>query len=281
MIIKQIASNLFERKYKTNRLFLNTHLIEKFADNLVHLLYPQRNKIEFCDKSDLEIHLLKVHNQLQNIINNLKLCDKGYDRDEVCNNFFLKLEEIEEKLDRDAKSIHMGDPASLCVEDVILCYPGFYAIAIYRVAHEFYKMNVPLLPRLLGEYAHQRTGIEIHPGAKIGENFCVDHGTGVVIGETTEIGDNVKIYQGVTLGALSVEKGLAGKKRHPTIENGAVIYSNATILGGKTVVGENSIIGGNVWLTESVPSNSLVYHKSEVHMKKNKIPEKPDSSSSS
>ena len=128
-------------------------------------------------------------------------------------------------------------------------------------------MNIPSLPRLLSEYAHQKTGIEIHPGATIGSHFFIDHGTGTVIGETTEIGNNVKLYQGVTLGALSVEKNLSGRKRHPTIEDNCVIYSNATILGGKTVIGKNSIIGGNVWLTESVPPGSLVYHKSEVQLK--------------
>ena len=128
-------------------------------------------------------------------------------------------------------------------------------------------MNIPSLPRLLSEYAHQKTGIDINPGAKIGSRFFIDHGTGIVIGETTEIGNNVKIYQGVTLGALSVDKVLTGHKRHPTIEDNCIVYSNATILGGKTVVGKNSIIGGNVWLTESVPPGSLVYHKSEVQLK--------------
>jgi serine O-acetyltransferase len=132
------------------------------------------------------------------------------------------------------------------------------------MAHALYEMKVPLVPRIFSEYAHRETGIDIHPGAKIGKSFCIDHGTGIVIGETTEIYDNVKIYQGVTLGALSVDKHLAKKKRHPTIEDSVVVYSNATILGGDTVIGRNSVVGGNVWLTASVAPNSTVYHKSEV-----------------
>ena len=157
--------------------------------------------------------------------------------------------------------------AAESVDEVISAYPGFRAIAIYRIAHEFYRMGVPLFPRILTESAHQRTGIDIHPGATIGRSFFIDHGTGIVVGETTTIGDSVKIYQGVTLGALSVDKTLASSKRHPTIEDNVVIYSNATILGGTTVIGHDSVIGGNVWLTESVPPYSVVYHKSEVHVR--------------
>ena len=146
-------------------------------------------------------------------------------------------------------------------------YPGFYAIAVYRVAHQLFQMGVPLLPRMLTEYAHNRTGIDIHPGAQIGKSFFIDHGTGVVVGETTVIGDNVKIYQGVTLGATHVAKSMAQKKRHPTIENNVVIYANATILGGYTVVGHDSVIGGNVWLTSSVEAHSLVYHQHQTEVR--------------
>src|SRR5690606_15379486 len=144
------------------------------------------------------------------------------------------------------------------VDEVILAYPGFLAIAIYRIAHVLYRAEVPLLPRLLTEYAHRETGIDIHAGARIGASFSIDHGTGVVIGETTVIGDRVRIFQGVTLGALSVNKELASTKRHPTIHDDVVIYANATILGGRTEVGARSIIGGNVWLTHSVPPESVV-----------------------
>jgi serine O-acetyltransferase len=161
-------------------------------------------------------------------------------------------------------AIYTNDPAAASIEEVYLAYPGFFAIAVYRMAREFFKLRLPLIPRLMTEYAHQLTGIDIHPGAHIGNSFFIDHGTGVVIGETAEIHDNVRMYQGVTLGALKVEKQLKNKKRHPTIEKNVVIYANASILGGETVIGENSIIGGNTWLTESVSKNSIVINTSEV-----------------
>ncbi len=183
-----------------------------------------------------------------------------------------RLPYLYETLISDAKAIYDGDPAAESVEEVIISYPGFYAITIYRIAHEFYNLKVPILPRLFTEYAHKETGIDIHPGAQIGEAFCIDHGTGIVIGETSVIGRHVKIYQGVTLGALSVTKEKAGTKRHPTICNNVTIYAGSTILGGKTVVGEHSVIGGNVWLTESTEPYSVVLNKSEVYVK-NKNPE--------
>jgi serine O-acetyltransferase len=184
--------------------------------------------------------------------------------DEITQRFMSSLPENHKKLWLDAEAINSGDPASESIDEVILAYPGFTAIAIYRFAHEFYMMKVPIFPRLLTEYAHQITGIDIHPGAHIGKSFAIDHGTGIVIGESTIIGDNVKIYQGVTLGALSVDKKLAKSKRHPTIENDVVIYAQAVILGGDTVIGHHSIIGGNVWLTESVPPYSFVYQESKA-----------------
>jgi serine O-acetyltransferase len=157
-----------------------------------------------------------------------------------------------------------GDPAAKSSEEVILAYPGVEAIVVHRLAHVLYKESVPLIPRMMSELIHRKTGIDIHPGATIGRRFYIDHGTGIVIGETTRIGDGVKLYQGVTLGALTVEKSLADKKRHPTIENGVVIYAGATILGGNTVVGHDSIVAGNAFLTQSVPPNSVVTRKSEV-----------------
>ena len=165
---------------------------------------------------------------------------------------------------RDATAIYLNDPAARSIEEVYLAYPGFYAIAVYRMAREFYKLEMPLIPRLMTEYAHQLTGIDIHPGAQIGNSFFIDHGTGVVIGETSEIHDNVKMYQGVTLGALTVKKHMQNQKRHPTIESNVVIYANACILGGKTVIGENSIVGGNTWLTKSLPKNSTILHRPEI-----------------
>jgi serine O-acetyltransferase len=168
--------------------------------------------------------------------------------------------EIRRRVNRDVHAAFRGDPAARSQEEVILSYPGVEAILIHRIAHELWVRDVAMIPRMMSEYIHGVTGIDIHPGAVIGDSFFIDHGTGVVVGETAVIGDNVKLYQGVTLGALSVQKELANKKRHPTIGDEVTIYAGATILGGKTVVGRGSIIGGNVWLTESVPPNSRIYH---------------------
>ncbi|MCK0069362.1 MULTISPECIES: serine O-acetyltransferase EpsC [Kordiimonas] len=175
--------------------------------------------------------------------------------------FLADLPGIADDCHRDAKALVEGDPAAQSVEEVILSYPGFFAVVAYRIAHKLYRRDVPLLPRMLTEYAHHQTGIDIHPGAQIGKSFFIDHGTGVVVGETAVIGDNVKIYQGVTLGALRVDRDQRLKKRHPTIEDNVVIYAGATILGGETIVGQNSVIGGNVWITRSVPAWSRVMFK--------------------
>lgn len=170
--------------------------------------------------------------------------------------------EMRKVLASDVRAAYDGDPAAKSHDEIIFSYPGLYAISVYRVAHKLFQLKVPLLPRIMTEHAHSVTGIDIHPGATIDESFVIDHGTGVVIGETTEIGRNVRIYQGVTLGALSLPKDagerLRGKKRHPTIEDDVIIYSGATILGGDTVIGARSVIGGNVWLTESVPPDTRV-----------------------
>jgi serine O-acetyltransferase len=170
--------------------------------------------------------------------------------------------EIRQTLASDVRAAYEGDPAAKSHDEIIFSYPGLYAISVYRVAHKLFELGVPMLPRILTEHAHSTTGIDIHPGAFIGDRFVIDHGTGVVIGETTRIGNNVRIYQGVTLGALSLPKDagekLRGKKRHPTIEDDVIIYSGATILGGDTVIGARSVVGGNVWLTESIPSDTTV-----------------------
>ncbi|WP_224482777.1 serine O-acetyltransferase EpsC [Robertkochia aurantiaca] len=170
-------------------------------------------------------------------------------------------------LNQDAHAIYRNDPAANSVEEVYMSYPGFCAIAMYRLAHELYLYGFPLVPRLMTEYAHKLTGVDINPGAKIGKSFFIDHATGVVIGETAVIKDEVRLYQGVTLGALYVEKELKNTKRHPTLENNVTVYANATILGGETVVGANSIIGGNVWLTSSVAANSIVTHTPDIKIK--------------
>ncbi|MBY0491932.1 MAG: serine O-acetyltransferase [Gemmatimonadaceae bacterium] len=183
---------------------------------------------------------------------------------DVVATFLGTLPAVRDALLLDAQAITSGDPAAGSLDEVIIAYPGFLATAIHRVSHELYKLQVPLFPRVLSEWAHRETGIDIHPGAEIGAGFAIDHGTGVVIGETSTIGDRVRIYQGVTLGALAVSKKLANRKRHPTIGDDVVIYANATILGGNTVVGDGSVIGGNVWLTTSVPPRSVVQFQSTV-----------------
>ena len=177
----------------------------------------------------------------------------------VAGSFFNELPEIRRILSLDMQACFKGDPAARSFEEVILSYPGFQAITVHRLANFFWKAHVPIIPRMMSEQIHGKTGIDIHPGAEIGESFFIDHGSGLVIGETTVIGKNVKLYQGVTLGALSVKKEAADKKRHPTIEDDVTIYSNATILGGNTVIGTGCIIGGNVWITESVPPHTKVY----------------------
>ncbi len=179
----------------------------------------------------------------------------------ICNDFFQKLPDIQEMLQKDVVAGFAGDPAAQSKEELIFCYPGFYAISVFRIAHELYLHKVPLIPRIMTEHAHSKTGIDINAGATIGEYFFIDHGTGVVIGETCVIGKNVKIYQGVTLGALSTRGGqqLAGVRRHPTVCDNVTIYAGATILGGETVIGENSVIGGNCFITKPIPANTKVF----------------------
>ena len=183
------------------------------------------------------------------------------DAEKICDAFFGKLPHIQKMLQKDVAAGFSGDPAAQSKEEIVICYPGFYAISVYRFAHELYVANVPLLPRIMTEHAHSLTGIDINAGATIGENFFIDHGTGIVIGETCVIGKNVKVYQGVTLGALSTRGGqsLAGVRRHPTVEDNVTIYAGATILGGETVIGENSVIGGNCFVTKPIPPNTKVF----------------------
>lgn len=177
--------------------------------------------------------------------------------------FMGRLPELRTVMKDDLQAAFDGDPAAKSLDEIVICYPGVHAVTVYRIAHELHELKVPLLPRIMTEYAHSVTGVDIHPGAAIGRRFFIDHGTGVVIGETCVIGDNVKVYQGVTLGAKSFPKDASGNlvrdsKRHPTIEAGVTIYSNAIILGGDVVIGRNATIGGNVWLTESVPPDTVV-----------------------
>ncbi len=183
----------------------------------------------------------------------------------ICKEFFRRVPSIREMVETDLQATFAGDPAAGCTEEVILAYPGLMASTINRIAHELYLLDVPLIPRLMTEYAHSVTGIDIHPGATIGKYFFIDHGTGTVIGETAVIGENVKIYQGVTIGALSTRAGqtLRGTKRHPTIEDNVTIYSGASVLGGQTVIGANSVIGGNAFITSSIPRDTRVSIKNQ------------------
>jgi serine O-acetyltransferase len=239
----------------------------RFIDQLMRLLFPVTQDCQSASQHVEETYQ-KIHQQFIHLLQPLASTLPA-SPEVITDQFFEQLPAIYDNLLLDAHAIVDNDPAAIGIEEVVAVYPGFYAISVYRIAHELLRLNVPLLPRMLTEYAHGHTGIDIHPGAQIGRSFFIDHGTGVVIGETTIIGTNVKVYQGVTLGATHVAKSMAQKKRHPTIENNVVIYANATILGGRTVVGHDSVIGGNVWLTSSVEPYSLVYnqHQTDVRLK--------------
>jgi serine O-acetyltransferase len=229
-------------------------------------LFPAYSVKKIVLKEQLEEEIEKNKKQLEVLLLHIE-ADLTLSESEIINQFYDELPAIYDLLLKDADALEKGDPAARGVEEVMRSYPGFYAISIFRIANALFKLNVPFIPRIFTELAHSKTGIDIHPGATIGNYFFIDHGTGIVIGETTVIGNNVKIYQGVTLGALSVKKEMAETKRHPTIEDNVVIYAGATILGGNTVIGENTIIGGNTWITESIDSNSMVYHQPELIIK--------------
>lgn len=242
-----------------------------FIVDTIQLLFPldvPRSTDEYLLRfRDNELQLRRLLNSLKPILHQ--------NPQTIVDGFFNEMPQLYERLRMDAESIFKFDPAAANIQEVIHAYPGFFAIAVYRIANKLNKLKVPILPRLISEYSHSRTGIDINPCATIGQNFFIDHGTGVVIGETTHIGDNVKIYQGVTLGALTVEKSLAATKRHPTIEDNVIIYAGSTVLGGKTVIGRDSVIGGNVFLTESVPPDSVVYHKSEIKIRTSRVFNEP------
>jgi len=239
--------------------------VGRFIDQLIRFLFPITQDCRPLEQSTADTYR-SLRDQLSCLLLPLEGSLPG-EREVVVEYFFNQVPALYESLLLDAQAISANDPASVGLEEVIAVYPGFYAISVYRLAHLLSDLEVPLLPRMMTEYAHGQTGIDIHPKAEIGQSFFIDHGTGVVIGETTHIGHNVKIYQGVTLGATHVAKSLASRKRHPTIEDNVVIYANATILGGRPVVGHDSVIGGNVWLTQSVEPYSLVYHQSQVEVR--------------
>ncbi len=238
-------------------------IVSEWFESLLGCLFPDHAEETFDNPKEFELYFQSVQLQLEQILSHIPV-DLEQKPEHIVANVFEKLPEVLNKLDQDVEALLAGDPAAQSTKEVIRAYPGFYAIASQRIAHELYQLKVPLIPRLITENAHSKTGIDIHPGAQIGRHFCIDHGTGVVIGETTVIGDHVKIYQGVTLGGLSVDKKDAKVKRHPTIGDHVVIYAGATILGGETNIGHDSIIGGNVWLTHSVPASSKIYYKAQM-----------------
>lgn len=259
-------NKLFEKHQQTERI-PSTSSVSKLITRILLTLFPEQSKKQFKNKEDLADKFEEYRRDLQIILesmeNHLPKSAK-----ELSTIFMDQLPRVYEDLKKDIDAILSGDPAATNEYEVIRAYPGFYAVAFYRLAHTMHKMGIPLLPRILTEYAHSKTGIDIHPGAEIEPYLFIDHGTGVVIGETAKIGKKVKLYQGVTLGALSVSKDLAQTKRHPTIEDNVVIYAGATILGGNTTVGHDSTIGGNVWLTSSIPPYSKVFHKPQIEVSK-------------
>ena len=236
---------------------------QHFTDELLAVLFPHFCREKFATSHEIEARLAQLEQDLTRMIAPL-LAGSATSPAAVARSFSEALPGIHAQLMLDAEAINLGDPAAESLDEVILAYPGFAAIAIHRLAHELYRQRVPIFPRLLSELAHQMTGIDIHPGATLGSSLAIDHGTGIVIGESTVIGNNVKLYQGVTLGALSVKKSLARSKRHPTIEDNVVIYAHSVILGGDTVIGHDSVIGGNVWLTGSIPPFSYVHQESSA-----------------
>jgi serine O-acetyltransferase len=247
-------------------------LVCKWLEGMLGILFPEFSNHRFGTEREFDLHFQDSKLELYQILSRIAdQLDRPVDEIELM--FIDRLPGIRAVLLEDAQAILKGDPAAVNLTEVIRTYPGFYAIAVFRLAHEFYQLEVPLIPRILTEHAHGKTGIDIHPGAYIGPGLCIDHGTGVVIGETCEIGREVKIYQGVTLGALSVKKDLAKTKRHPTIEDRVILYSGATILGGKTVIGHDSVIGGNVWLTDSVPPHSRIYYQVDAQRAKSSTPD--------
>jgi len=262
--------NFIERLYKTSISepcpMPATADSNRFISDLTQLLFP----FEMADRfEDYQKRFSESEILLKKLLHSLKCVMEG-EPEGITREFFNALTAIYDKLMLDAEAIYRFDPAAKSLSEVIHAYPGFFAICVYRIAHQLVRQNVPYLPRVIAEFAHSKTGIDINPGATIGDSFFIDHGTGIVIGETTHIGNHVKLYQGVTLGAMQVEKSLASTKRHPTIEDHVIIYAGSTVLGGDTVIGHHSVIGGNVWLTESVPPYSLVVRNSQIKIQKRK-----------
>lgn len=272
-IKKNYAKHELLRAVEDRRL-PNRNQVKELIKELRCAMFAGYMEQEDCLQSNLDDYVAykcssAIHKLRELIVTALECAEHGkktreeltMEAEDIACRFAARMPALQELLLKDVQAGFDGDPAAKSKEEIIFCYPGFFAIFVYRIAHELYVSNVPYIPRMMTEYAHSGTGIDINPGATIGEYFFIDHGTGVVVGETTEIGNNVKLYQGVTLGALSTRKGqlLSDVKRHPTIGNNVTVYSNASILGGETVVGDNSTIGGGAFITSSVPENTRVH----------------------
>ncbi|MBQ7314420.1 MAG: serine acetyltransferase [Clostridia bacterium] len=268
--LSQTAKKEAETLRKNTVIIPSREAVASIVERTLHLLFPSYFGREMCE-NDNETCLFDLFRDIKRQISAAFALDgstPSADTESLAVQILSRLPDIQEMLCRDVEAIYEGDPAARGREEILLSYPGFFAIAVFRIAHEYYLHKIPYLSRMMTEYAHGKTGIDIHPGATIGAYFFIDHGTGIVIGETTVIGEHVKLYQGVTLGAKSFELDenghpVKGIKRHPNIGNGVIIYANATILGGRTTVGDGSVIGGNVWLTHSVPANTTVSYREQ------------------
>ncbi len=268
-----------------NRLDRTT--IVELIDSIRYVLFPGYFEMRGVKSSSVSYHVGELLECIQDQLQKQVMCALRHriggetaqqeqieeEAERIVLEFLKKIPQMRNLLATDAQAGYDGDPAAYNTDEIIVSYPGFYAVTVYRIAHELHVLGVPLIPRIMTEHAHNRTGIDIHPGAKIGKYFFIDHGTGVVIGETTEIGDYVKIYQGVTLGALSTRGGqsLRNKKRHPTIEDNVTVYSGASILGGETRIGEGAVIGSNAFITSSVPSQTRVSIKNPELLFKGRV----------
>jgi serine O-acetyltransferase len=261
--MKSVNKAIYQSNFLEKRILLNKKKAKYWINEMSYWLFcSNKEYIEYDFFEQKEAELKTV------LIELLEQDEHSKEQaTQLTEDFFNNINSVYKLLLKDLKAILDFDPAAKSRNEVLIAYPGFYAITVHRIAYVLWQKKTTILSRLIAEYAHSKTGIDIHPAATIGESFFIDHGTGIVIGETAIIGKNVKIYQGVTLGALTVSKEKASEKRHPTIEDDVVIYANATILGGNTTIGKGAIIGGNVWITNSIPAQSLVFHKSEIVIK--------------
>ena len=265
-----VNKTIYQSNFLEKRILLNKKKAKYWINEMsIWLFCSSVDYLDFTFFENKEVELKQILSELL-----LEEEFSNEEADSISNSFYNQISKVHKLLLQDLAAILEFDPAAKSRNEVLISYPGFFAITVHRIAFELWNYKSTVLSRAFAEYAHSKTGIDIHPAATIGERFFIDHGTGIVIGETAIIGKNVKIYQGVTLGALTVSKDKSNEKRHPTIEDNVVIYANATILGGKTTIGKDAIIGGNVWITNSIPAQSLVFHKSEIVVKnKQNFPE--------